>query len=186
MCKSQDLSKNKEEIATNNIGVVNFSAADISSWSWKEYFELIYFLILLWILFKWICKKHKKRKQEKDVRNIQKLADPSAQIPMVPARTSNMHPAVTFEPQSGSRVVFMRERPALENIGSVDRISEDPQQRISGIQQDDTQSKWDQFRKTADRTNKRYADIMICDTYYLILIFNYFQIFRVNKCKPVV
>ena len=76
---------------------------------------------------------------------MQTLADASAQIQTVPARTSNM-PAVTFEPQSGSMVVFMRERPALDNIGSVDRISEAPQQRISGIQQDDTQSKWDQFR----------------------------------------
>ena len=54
------------------------------------------------------------------MRNIQKLADASAQIQTVLARTSNM-PAVTFEPQSGSRVVFMQERPALENIGSVNR-----------------------------------------------------------------
>ena len=78
------------------------------------------------------------------MKNIQKLADASAQIQTVPARTSTM-PAVTFDPQTGSRVVFMRDRPALENIGSVDRITEVPQQRMSGIQ-DDTQSKWDQFR----------------------------------------
>ena len=66
MCKpAQDLSTNKKEIATNNIGVVNFSAADIASWTWKEYFELISFFILLWILFKWICKKPKKMKQTK-------------------------------------------------------------------------------------------------------------------------
>ena len=76
---------------------------------------------------------------------MQKLADASAQIQTVPARTTTM-PAVTFEPQSGSRVVFMRERPALDNMGSVERISEVTQQRISGIQQDDTQSKLDQFR----------------------------------------
>ena len=47
-------------------------------------------------------------KQKKDVKNIQKLADASAQIQTVPARTTTM-PAVTFETQSGNRVVFMRE-----------------------------------------------------------------------------
>ena len=98
----------KKEITTNYIGVVNFSAADIASWTWKDYFELISFFILLWILFKWICKKPKKMKQKKDVKNIQKLADASAQIQTVPARTTTM-PAVTFETQSGNRVVFMRE-----------------------------------------------------------------------------
>ena len=47
MCKSQDLSRNKKEVATNNIGVVNFSATDISSWTWKEYLELISFIIII-------------------------------------------------------------------------------------------------------------------------------------------
>ena len=69
----------------------------------------------------------------KDMKNIQNLADALAQIQTVPARTTTMS-AVTFQPERGIQVVFMRERPALDNMRSVERISEVTQQRISGIQ----------------------------------------------------
>ena len=121
MCKSQnyDLSSQKKELSNTNLGLVNVSADDMSTIGWTEILEILSFIILIWTVCKWCCKKRKRnndkaaRKLEETIRTSQPRVETSA-MPTAMLTMSAM-PAVTFQ-QPGSRVGFMKEGPHINEL----------------------------------------------------------------------
>ena len=56
----KDLSSDKKELSNNNLGVINVSTDDIAVIGWKEILEILSFIILIWFVCKWCCKKRKR------------------------------------------------------------------------------------------------------------------------------
>ena len=116
MCKSQnyDQSKNHKEVSNTNLGLLNMSSE--STIGWAEVLEILSFIIMIWFVCKWCCKKRKRsndkaaRRLEETIRTSQpKVGTPAMPTSMPSAPAISAMPAVTFQPGSGSRVVFMKE-----------------------------------------------------------------------------
>ena len=125
MCKSQnyDQSSQKKELSNTNLVLVNVSADDMSTIGWTEILEILSFIILIWTVCKWCCKKRKRnndkaaRKLEETIRTSQPRVETSAMPSVMPTAMSTMSamPAVTFQ-QPGSQVVFMKEGPHINEL----------------------------------------------------------------------
>ena len=104
--QNKDLSSQKKELSNTNLGVINLSSEDISAIGWKEILEILSFIILIWTVCKWCCKK-RKRNSDKAARKMEETIKKN--MPRVETATAT--PVVTFQPgQPGSKVVFMTQR----------------------------------------------------------------------------
>ena len=104
--------KNEEPNQTNtNVGLVNLSENSKSVVGIAEILMGIILMILLWLVLKWCCKRHRRSNEQRE-RNLEEMiqrARPSAPIPALPAlpQVPAMIPTVSFE-HPGDRVVFMK------------------------------------------------------------------------------
>ena len=120
MCKSQnyDQSKDHKELSNTNLGLLNVSADDMSTIGWAEILEILSFIIMIWLVCKWCCKK-RKRSNDKAAQRLEetiRTSQPRVGTPAMPtAWTMSAMPAVTFQ-QPGSRVVFMKEGPHINEL----------------------------------------------------------------------
>ena len=122
MCKSQnyDQSKNHKEVSNTNLGLLNMSSE--STIGWAEVLEILSFIIMILLAIKWCCKK-RKRSNDKAARRLEEMirtSQPRVGTPAMPtsmptAPTMSAMPAVTFQ-QPGSRVVFMKEGPHINEL----------------------------------------------------------------------
>ena len=129
--------KSEKELTNTNLGVINLSSDDISAIGWKEILEILSFIILIWTVCKWCCKK-RKRNSDKAARKLEEMIQNNKPR----AETSTAIPAVTFQPgQPGSRVVFMTQR---ENMPRFNKNNEGPQ--INEIPQETGQTDCDKYR----------------------------------------
>ena len=55
----KDLSSDKRELLNTNLRVINVSSADIAAIGWKEILEILSFVVLVWFVSIWRCKKRK-------------------------------------------------------------------------------------------------------------------------------
>ena len=103
MYKSQnyDQSRQKKELSNTNLGLLNVSADDMSTIGWTEILEILSFIILIWTVCKWCCKK-RKRNNDKAARKLGetiRTSQPRVETSAIPTAMSTMSaiPAVTFQ-----------------------------------------------------------------------------------------
>ena len=83
----KDLSSDKKELSNTNLRVINVLAADIAAIGWKEILEILSFVVLVWVVYKWCCEK-RKRNLDKATQRLEETIQNN--LPTIPA--------VTFQP----------------------------------------------------------------------------------------
>ena len=109
MCNSQ--TANEELNETTNVGLVNVSENNKSLVGIAEILMGIILAILLWLVFKWCCKCHRRSTEQRES-NLEQMIQrerPFAPIQALPAlpQVPAMVPTVSFE-HPGERVVYMK------------------------------------------------------------------------------
>ena len=105
---------------------------DQSTIGWAEVLEILSFIIMIWLVIKWCCKKRKRSNDkaamrlEKTIRTSQpRVGTPAMPTSMPTAPTMSAMPAVTFQPGNGSRVVFMKEGSHINELPDTDKTDWD-------------------------------------------------------------
>ena len=110
MCKSKvDLPKPAKQSSTN-VGLLNL-IENSTGVGIAEVLMGVILLILIFFVFKWCCKRHR-RINERRERNLEQMIQrvesrPTASAPALPQVPARSIPAVAFE-NPGERVVFMK------------------------------------------------------------------------------
>ena len=89
-------------MSNTNLGLLNMSSE--STIGWAEVLEILSFIIMIWLVVKWSCKKRKRSNDkaasrfEEKIRTSQPMVGtPVMSTPIPTAPTMSAMPAVTFQ-----------------------------------------------------------------------------------------